>query len=220
MNLKSTSLAAAFLAGITMLLSGCSTTGYKQADKTGAGIAEYRAEVLNVKKAVDDTLQSMNLVEATANTNPRHAFDQFSKSVNNLDAAARKAKSRGDAIRAQGEAYFVNWQQQIAQVKNPEIKKLAEERKAKLWDAFQGIKRNAEPLRAKFDPWLSDLKDLQRYLSNDLTIEGVDAARKLFSKAKDDGADVQKSMEALVAELNSIAAALTPANVPPAPASK
>jgi hypothetical protein len=92
MNLKSTSLAAAFLAGITMLLSGCSTTGYKQADKTGAGIAEYRAEVLNVKKAVDDTLQSMNLVEATANTNPRHAFDQFSKSVNNLDAAARKAK--------------------------------------------------------------------------------------------------------------------------------
>ena len=218
--MKTYSLTLAILAGVGTMLCGCRTTGYKQADKTGAGLAEYRAEVLNVKKAVDDTLRSMNQVEATANTNPRHAFDQFSKSVDNLDAAARKAKSRGDAIRAQGEAYFVNWQQQIAQVKNPEIKKLAEERKAKLWDAFQGIKRNAEPLRAKFDPWLSDLKDLQRYLSNDLTIEGVDAARKLFAKSKEDGAEVQKSMEALVTELNSIAAALTPANVPPAPAAK
>ena len=56
-------------------------------------------------------------------------------------------------------------------------------------------------------------------ISNDLTIEGVDAARKLFAKSKEDGAEVQKSMEALVAELNSIAAALTPANLPPAAAS-
>ena len=98
-------------------------------------------------------------------------------------------------------------------MKNPEIKKLAEERKAKLWAAFEGIKKVAEPLRAQFDPWLSDLKDLQTYLSNDLTIAGVDTARNQFTKAKADGLEVEKSMDALVAELNSIAAAVTPAKV-------
>ena len=45
----------------------------------------------------------------------------------------------------------------------------------------------AEPLKAQFDPWLSDLKDLQKYLSNDLTISGVDAAKSLFAKTQAEG---------------------------------
>ena len=60
---------------------------------------------------------------------------------------------------------------------------------------------------------MSDLKDLQNYLSNDLTIAGVDAAKGQFAKTRADGVDVQKSMDGLVAELNTIAAALMPAKV-------
>lgn len=204
------------LAGVACLLAGCGTTaGYKQADKTGAGIAEYRDEVVNVKKAVDATIKSMDQVEVTANTDPRKAFEQFSKDLAALDSAASKARQRGQEMKSQGEAYFVNWEQQLAQVKNPEIKQLAEQRKDKVRAAFDGIKKVAEPLRAQFDPWLSDLKDLQAYLNNDLTIAGVDAARSQFTKAKADGEEVVKSMDALVAELNSIAAAVTPAKVQP-----
>ena len=200
--------------GAACLLAGCSTTaGYKQADKTGAGIAEYRDEVVLVKKAVDQTLKSIDQIELTANTDPRKAFEKFSKDLAALDAAAAKAAQRGQEMKASGDAYFMNWEEQLAQVKNPEIKKLAEERKAKLWDAFNNIKNVAEPLKAQFDPWLSDVKDLQKYLSNDLTIAGVDAAKSQFAKTQADGQAVEKSMDALVAELNSIAAAVTPAKV-------
>ena len=58
---------------------------------------------------------------------------------------------------------------------------------------------------------MSDLKDLQKYLSNDLTIAGVDAAKPLFAKTQNAGLEVQKSMDALVAELNTVAASITPA---------
>ncbi len=51
----------------------------------------------------------------------------------------------------------------------------------------------------------------EKFLSNDLTIAGVDAAKGLFAKAKADGVEVQKSMDALIAELNSVAATITPA---------
>ena len=50
-------------------------------------------------------------------------------------------------------------------------------------------------------------------MSNDLTIAGVDAARGQFAKAKAEGAEVEKAMDALMAELNSLAAAVTPAKV-------
>lgn len=198
--------------GAAFLLAGCGTTsGYKQADKTGAGIAEYRAEVVNLKLAVDETLRSMNQIELSANTNPRKAFEQFSRNVAALDSVAVKAEKRGRDMKAQGQAYFDQWELQLAQVRNPEIKQLAEQRKAKLHDAFDGIKKTAEPLKAQFDPWLSDLKDLRNYLNNDLTVAGVDAAKNMFAKTKSNGAEVVRSIDALVVELNSIAAAITPA---------
>lgn len=198
--------------GAALLLAGCGTTaGYKQADKTGVGIAEYRAEVVNLKLAVDKTLRSMNQIELSANTNPRKAFEQFSKDVSALNSAAAKTDKRGLAMKAKGQAYFDQWELELAQLHNPEIKQLAEQRKARLHDAFDGIKKAAEPLKTLFDPWLSDLKDLRNYLSNDLTVAGVDAARSLFADAKTDGADLERSIDALVVELNRIATTITPA---------
>jgi len=84
-------------------------------------------------------------------------------------------------------------------VSNPEIRKLAEERKAKLQATFESIKGFMEPARDEFNPWLADLKDLQKCLSNDLTIGGIDAAEELIGKAKTEGREVQQTLDKVVA---------------------
>jgi hypothetical protein len=210
---KLVALAASTVAA-TVLLTGCGTTsGYKQADKTGEGIAAFRDEIVKGKAAIDATMKSLGDVAATANTNPRKAFEQHSKDVANLESTAAKIRKRAQDMKDQGQTYFKQWEQQLTAVQNPEIRKLAEQRKAKLQDTFEAIRKYSEPLKAQFDPWLSDLKDLQRYLSNDLTIAGVDAAKSLFAKATNEGLEVQKTMDGLIAELNTIAATITPASV-------
>lgn len=201
-------------AGVAGFLAGCGTTaGYKQADKTGAGIAEFRTEIVNGKKGIDATMKSLGDIATTANTNPRKAFEQYSKSVTDLESTAGKIRKRAQDMKEQGQAYFKQWEQEMAQVNNPEIRNLAEQRKAKLQETFDSIRKYAEPLKVQFDPWMSDLKDLHKYLGNDLTVQGVDAAKSLFIKAQTEGLEVQKSMDGLVAELNTISAALTPAKV-------
>jgi len=205
---------AAVAAGVTQLLTGCgSTTGYKQADKTGEGIAEFREEILNGKKAIDTTMKALGDVAASASTDPRKAFHTYTKAVEKLESTAADVRKRGQSMKEQGDAYFKQWEAQLAQVSNPEIRKLAEERKAKLQETFASIRKFTEPLKAQFDPWMSDLKDLQKYLSNDLTIAGVDAAKGLFTKTTNGGLEVQKSMDGLVAELNTVSATITPAKV-------
>ena len=69
--------------------------GYKLADKTGASIAEFRDEILNVKKEVDATMAALDKIVTTATTDPRKAFKEFEKAVPRIDAAAQKAKKRG-----------------------------------------------------------------------------------------------------------------------------
>jgi hypothetical protein len=191
--------------------AGCATSGYKRADKTGEGIADFREAIVNGQKAIDATMKSLDAVAASAATDPRKAFEHYSKSVANLESAANDARKCSQNVKEQGKSYFAQWQKQLADVKNPDIRALAEQRKAKLQESFDSIKQIAEPLKAQFDPWMSDLKDLQKYLANDLTIAGVDAAKPLFAKTQAGGRDVQKSMDALVAELNTVTATITPA---------
>lgn len=216
MKMNITNLICGSLAGAlaVALLAGCGTTsGYKQADKTGAGMAAFREDITNAKKAIDGTMMALSRIAQSANTDPRPAFQQYAKSVANLESAANKAKDRGQEMKGRGEQFFKQWQQQLSEVKNPDIRSLAEQRKAKLQAAFDNIRKYTEPLKAQLDPWLSDLKDLETYLSNDLTITGVDAAKGLFEKTEREGMEVQKSMDALIAELNTVAATLTPAKV-------
>jgi hypothetical protein len=210
------SLACA-LGGAALLMTACGTTsGYKQADKTGAGIAEFRDEIVKGKNAIDVTMKSLSDIASTANTDPRKAYEQFSKNVAKLESTAANIRKRAQNMKAQGEAYFKQWETELAQVNNQEVRKLADERKATLQKTFQSIRQVSEPLKAQFDPWMADLKDLKVFLGNDLTIAGVDSAKSLFTKTTNEGLEVQKSMDALVAELNTVAATITPAKTAPA----
>jgi hypothetical protein len=193
------------------IASDATAAGYKQADKTGAGIAEFRDEILNVKKEVDATMVALDKIVTTAATDPRKAFKEFDKAVPRVDSAAKKAKKRAEDMKEKGQDYFKQWEKDLASVNNPQIRQLAEERKAKLQGAFGSIKTFMEPARDQFNAWLADLKDLHTYLSNDLTIGGVDAAKELIAKTKNEGQGVQQSMDKVIAELNTIVATLTPA---------
>ena len=204
--------AALTVAAAQLFTAGqASAAGYKMADKVGASIAEFRDEIINVKKEVDKTMTALDKIVTTAATDPRKAFKEFDKAVPDIDDAAKKAKKRAEDIKSRGQAYFAGWEKELAGVNNAEIRQLAEERKVKLQATFGNIRTSMEPVRDQFTGWLANLKDLQKYLSNDLTIGGIDAAKELIGKAQTDGRAVQQSMDNVIAELNTIVATLTPA---------
>jgi hypothetical protein len=187
--------------------------GYKLADKVGKGIAEFRDEIIKAKEAVNATMASLDKVVAEAATDPRKPFKQFDKNVPRIESAAAKAKKRADEMRERGQEYFKTWEQELASVHSAEIKKLAEERKAKLQTTFGSIKAKLDPAREQFTTWLAHLKDVQTYLRQDLTIVGIDMAKDLIATSKKDGAALQQSLDGVIAELNTILAAITPAKV-------
>ena len=96
-------LLAATTIAAAILVTGCGTTsGYKQADKTGAGIAEFRDEIVKGKIAIDNTMNALDHIAATANTDPRKAFEAYSKAVESLESCANKVRKRGQDMREQG----------------------------------------------------------------------------------------------------------------------
>ena len=197
---------------VVALLSGCaSSSGYKQADKTGASIADFHKEVINLKQAVDNTMELLNQTTETAASDPRKAFQAFAKSVDQVESARNKAAKRAADVKAAGAAYFKQWEKELANVNNSAIRALAESRKAKLNEIFGRVRPLVEQAKTDFDPFLSDIKDLRSFLGQDLTIAGVDAAKGIIKKTRDHGAELQNSLSDLLAEMNSVSAQITPA---------
>jgi len=212
-SIRTLSLAALSVAGLLLAANSANAAGYKLADKAGKGIAEFRDEIVDVKKAVDATMASLDKIVAQAATDPRKAFKEFDKNVPKIDSAAEKAKKRSADMKEKGKTYFEAWEKDMANVNDPNIRKLAEDRKMKLQETFDKIKTSLEPARDQFTTWLANLKDLQKYLSQDLTIGGIDAAKDLIMKSKKDGVDVQQTLDRVITELNSVVATITPAKV-------
>ena len=195
-----------------VLLAGCaSKSGYQQADKTGEAINTVRNDIASMKIAVDNSMKCLDALAASATTDPRKPFEAYAKSVDKVESAANKAQKNADAMRERSAAYFQQWEQQIGTVKNESIRKLAQERRAKLQETFGKIKESAQDTKQSFPPFLSDLKDLRTGLSADLTPEGIDAAKDIFLKTKSTGAEVQKNLDKLITEMNSVFAAITAA---------
>ena len=205
----------AFTAGVVWLIAGCSSTaGYKKADKAGLDVVQFREKVVLAQTAADDTLKALDQVASTAGTDPRPAFEKYASEVKYLESTDTVVKRSAHATSAQAESYFNHWEQQLAGMNNPEIRALSEQRKLKLQQQFDGLMKTMDSFQTQFDPWLSDLKDLQKYLGTDLTASSVGAARAMFSKVTRTGADVQSTMKALVSELDSFASAITAAKEP------
>ena len=71
-------------------------------------------------------MKSLDQVAVSATTDPRKAFEQYSKSVANLESAANDARKCCQDVKEQGKAYFAQWEKQFAEVKNPDIRNLAD----------------------------------------------------------------------------------------------
>jgi len=200
---------------IMAMALGCATSGPKQADKVGAGFGDFRNEVINLKTAVNQSMAFLDQTVENADKDPRKAFSDFSKSVDQVAKAREKAGKRAADVKAAGAAYFEQWEKQLAEMNNPEIRQLSEERKKKLNEIFGNFGPLLEQTNADFDAFYSDLKDLRSFLSQDLTIEGIDAANSVIKATRESGDTVDASLDDLIAEMNAIEAAITPSRGAP-----
>jgi hypothetical protein len=200
---------------VIVLVFGCATSGKKPADKVGNSFVSFRDEVINLKKTVNHSMAFLDQTVQDADKDPRKSFKEFSKSVDQVGKAREKVGKRAADVRAAGDAYFKEWEKQLATMNNPEIRQMAEERKEKLNEIFGNFGPLVEQTNNDFDNFYSDVKDLRSFLSQDLTIAGVDAAKDIIKNTRESGDKVDQSLDDLIAEMNSIEAAMTPSKAAP-----
>lgn len=198
------------LAALLSLLVGCAGEETKgNGPKSGNGLVEYKQIVDRAQKAMEGALTSLEKVRAQSNRCPSKVFARFSKEVEHLRVESIQVRARAQAMEARGDAYFQRWHENLAQIKDPKVRQLAEQHRPELQESFARIKLITQRTRGQFRPFLDGLRTLRIGLENDPAAVCTDSTKALMQQTAESGQQVEKGLAEIRGELRSMMGMLT-----------
>jgi chromosome segregation ATPase len=192
------------------LLAGCSSEGKpaKESTKAIEGLASTRDALVRAKAQVSETTSALNDL-ASEGGDLRAEYQKFSTLVEETERDAERARKRAQEMRERTKQYVSEWQKEMSDVQSPELRAGAEERRRRIQDNFDAIAEAARHTREAYEPYMQNLKDIQKALAMDLTPSGVQMARPATEKARADAKTLDLRFDQLIAELDRVSAGMS-----------
>jgi archaellum component FlaC len=121
-------------------------------------------------------------------------------------------------MRANGDAYFAEWEKSAATITNEDIKKISDQRRAELQKSYKDLQNTMTTVAADAKPLREQLISLREYYLQDLTEKGIEATKTPISNAKSASTKVTKGIKTVLDEVDKVATQLKVATPPPPPA--
>jgi hypothetical protein len=152
-------------------------------------------DIQSIAVQLDATNASLDALMMPNQADVKKAFDSFSKNVSKMEGMQKDFAKHTAEMKARGKDYFEEWQKKGTAYKNPQIQQLREQRRAELGDIYGQIAENSVGVNDAFTSYVSDIKEIQMYLSNDLTPKGIEAIAPTSRKVVDDGDSLKDAIK-------------------------
>lgn len=170
--------------GTFAFMSGCATTGMDRSVKASNSIQDVDKEIRKLIVQIDATNLSLDTLVNSATPDLKKNFDVYSDNVNKLEIQGKLEMKRMDEMKLRSKEYFAEWEKQGNTYTNSEIRELSEERRNELAAIYAQVPESAIGVRGAYFDYLKDLKEIQMYLSNDLTPKGIETITPVVDKTK------------------------------------
>jgi hypothetical protein len=211
MSLPENLIAGRNLLLIVGLAALITVTAYADQQDLLKSVGDALTEGNATKSQLAATVSSLNALQATKpGEDLRPAYQAYVENVDKTKQAAEVTKQRVDKMNADSATYFSSWKADNEKINNADLRKVAMKRLENVQKDYQKSVASLQAASAKFTPFISDLSDIQTALSNDLTANGLKAAKDVFKKANKAHGEVQKNIEAAIQHLTATQTALAP----------
>ena len=210
MKFKNHSLAflTVCLLATASFLGGCATTGMQRSVKASNSIDEVDMEMRKMVVQIDATAASLDAVVSPGQPDLKKSFNTYSDNVGELEKTGTKVLKRMEEMKANTKDYFAEWAKEGDNYTNPRIRELSEERRNKLADIYAQVPAANEGVKESYIAYMTDLKEIQSYLSNDLTPNGVTSITPIAQKSVRDLDNLKASLRPVIYALDEIKAEL------------
>jgi hypothetical protein len=104
-------------------------------------------------------------------------------------------------MKTRGNDYFMEWESSYT---NPDIRELSERRRIEMRAVYAKIPEASIGVKGALKSYLTDIREVQKYLSNDLTPQGIAAISPIAQRAVADGDSVKESIKPVLAAIDQV----------------
>jgi len=199
--MKSTNQSVAFvftlLMAVVIGIAGCSSTGIQRSEKATTTMETMDNDTKLVAVQLDATGASLDELTSPGQSDVKKAFVSCTDNISKIEKLEQRFAIHADEMKARGAEYFQEWQKEGTKYNNPQIRELSEQRRIELAEIYGKIAETSIAVKQPFKAYVSDVKEIQLYLSNDLTSKGIEAIAPISRKAVDDGDKLKAAIRSL-----------------------
>ncbi|MGM0588680.1 MAG: DUF2959 family protein [Bacteroidota bacterium] len=176
-------------------ITGCASTGMQRSEDTRTTMETMDNDIKSASLQLDATGAALDNLMSSDQTNIQQAFDSYKRQVAKMEEMEKKFAKHAEQMKAKGNDYFEEWAKEGQEYKNPEIQRLSNERRAALIEIYEKIAENSIGVSEAFKTYVSDTKEIQTFLSNDLTPKGIEAITPTASQVVNDGEKLKQTLQ-------------------------
>lgn len=194
------------LLGAITCLTGCATTGMDRATKTTNSMQAVEDDYRQASGQIDVTRASLEDLVKPTQTDVKKANDVYSDNVVKMEKLGKQLDMHTDNMRARGNDYFMEWESSYT---NPEIRELSERRRIEMRAIYAKIPAASIGVKGALKSYLTDIREIQKYLANDLTPQGIAAISPTAQRAIMDGESVKEAIKPVLTAIGQVKVEMT-----------
>ena len=182
-------------------VSACSTTGMQRSEEVQSTMRTVDNDIKSIVVQLDAIGSSLDELTKPGQADLKRAFDLFSDNASKIKKMEQDFAKHANEMESSGKAYFNEWDNDSQKYDNPEIQKRSNERRAELGNTYDKIAQNNVGVKEAFRAYVSDINEIERFLSNDLTSDGLDSISVVTNKSLNNGTHLKNELQNLQAAI-------------------
>ena len=197
-------------ASLALLLTGCQTAYYSAMEKVGVHkrdiLVDRVEEAKESQKASQQEFQSalerLSLLINFDGGELQTVYEELNDDYESSLKAAEDVSNRINKVEDVAEALFDEWNEELAQYSNANLKRESEKKLNQTKRQFDKLLRSMRTSEKKMAPVLSALQDNVLYLKHNLNAQAISAIKGEFNNLKRDIQSLMTDMNKSIADSN------------------
>lgn len=176
-------------------IAGCNSTSMERSNAARISLETVDSDIQSTIRQLDDTGRSLDNLMSVSQSDLNKVFDTYSDNVLQIASFEEKFARHAAEMTSRGTDYFEEWQKEGTKYKNQGIQQLSDQRRATVGKIYDKIAENSIGVSEAFKAYVSDVKEIQAFLSNDLTTKGISAIAPICQKVISEGDSLILALE-------------------------
>lgn len=192
---KQTNLFLLSVLSLTFIgIAGCDSTSMERSTEVRTSLQTMDNDITSAILQLDATGTALGEILRPGQPDLMKALEAFSDNVDQIVATETKFVRHADELTARGTEYFEEWQKKGTEYNNPQIQQISNQRRSILGGVYGQIAEQSNRIKDNFKTYTSDVTEIQTFLSNDLSANGISAITPIARQVISDGDSLNNAM--------------------------